>query len=105
MVNDLPYEDIVNDAISGKQVVVVFCDRYEDAERHKKAIAATARRMNARCVVAPRRDRRVDIDNSVVRLVITNGTDGRGVIADVAYLSEKARMQRALATLMGAEIK
>lgn len=104
MTCDMPYDEIAKDAISGKQVVV-FCASQRDADEHKKAIAAAARRLGARHVVSPRRDRRVDVDNSVVRLVLTNGLDGRGMQADVAYLSVGARMQHELATLMQAEVK
>lgn len=104
MTSEMPYEEITNDAMAGKQVVV-FCESSRQADEHKKAIAATARRLGARNVVSPRRDRRVDIDNSTVRLVLTNGLDGRGIAADVAYLSVSARMQHEQAAYMGAEVK
>lgn len=104
MPEKMPYEEIVKDAIAGKRVVV-FCARPGQTDEHKKAIAATARRLGARHVVAKRHGRRVVIDNSVVRLVLTNGLDGRGITADVAYLSVGARMQHELAACMGAEIK
>lgn len=104
MTSEMPYEEIAEDAIAGRQVVV-FCASPRQADEHKRAIAATARRLGARHVVSPSRDRRVDIDNSVVRLVLTNGLDGRGIDADVAYLSVGTRMQHELAACMGAEIK
>lgn len=104
MTYDTPYEDIVKDAIADKQIVV-FCDSQRSADDHKKAIAATARRLGAKHVVAPRRDRRVDIDNSVVRLILANGIDGRGIIADVVYLSRSARMQHEYVALMQATVK
>ena len=102
--DEMPYEDIAKDAIAGKQVVV-FCDSQRSADDHKKAIAATARRLGANHVVAPRCDRRVDIDNSVVRLILANGVDGRGIVADVAYLSLSARIQHEHAGLMQATVK
>lgn len=104
MVYDMSYEDIAKDAIAGKQVAV-FCESKTQVNRHKKAIAAAARRLGARHVVVPRRDGRVDIDNSVVRLVLGNGIDGRGYRVDAVYLSESARMQHEFAALMGGEVK
>lgn len=100
----MPYDEIVKDAIAGKQVVV-FCMSGSQAERYKTAIAATARKLDARRVVAPRRDRRVYINNSSVQFVLVNGLDGRGMMADVAYLSPSARMEHELAALMQAEVK
>lgn len=104
MTCDMPYDEIAADAISGRRVVV-FCESWRQADAHKRAIAATARRLGARHVVAPRRDWRVDIDNAVVRLVLVDGLDGRGAQADVAYLGSAARMQHELAALMGAQVK
>ena len=101
---EMPYEDIAKDAIAGKQVVV-FCDSKRSVEYHKKAIAATARRLEAKHVVTPSRYRRVDIDNGVVRLILANGVDGRGIVADVAYLSTSARIQHEHAGLMQATVK
>ena len=103
MPSEMPYEEIARDAIAGKQVV--FCASLRQADEHKKAIAAAARRLGARHVVAPRRDWRVDVGNAVVRLVLTNGLDGRGAQADVAYLGSATRMQHELAALMGAQVK
>jgi len=102
--DEMPYEDIAKDAIAGKQVVV-FCDSQRSADNIKKAIAGEARRLGASHVVAPYRDRRVDIDNSVVRLILANGVDGRGIVADVAYLSHSARLQHEYAGLMQATVK
>lgn len=104
--DEMPYEEIVKDAmdVNGK-TIVVFCDSQRSADDYKKAIAATARRLGAKHVLAPRRDRRVDIDNSLVRLILTNGVDGRGIVADVAYLSTSARIQHEHAALMQATVK
>lgn len=104
MPSEMPYEEIAEDAIGGRRVVV-FCESNVQAERHKAPIAAAARRLGARNVVSPRRDRRVDIGGTSVRLVLTNGLDGRGLSADVVYLSTCARMQREMAACMGAEVK
>lgn len=104
MTCDMPYDEIAKDAIAGRQVVV-FCTSERQVDEHRRAIAAAARRLDARRVVVPRKGMQVDIDNSAVRLVRTNGLDGRGMRADVAYLSAGARMQHELAWLMQAEVK
>lgn len=92
MTYDHPYEDIAKDAIDGKQVAV-FCENSEQVKLCKNGIAAAAKRLGARRVVYPLRDRRITIDGNPVRLLLANGFDGCGMSADVVYLSESARYQ------------
>ncbi len=104
MTYDHPYEDIARDAMAGRRVAV-FCDTQMRVKLCKNGIAAAAKRLGASKVVYPLRDRRLVIDGNVVRLLLTNGLDGRGLKADVVYLSESARMQHEFAGLMGGEVR
>jgi len=56
-------------------------------------------------VVYPLRDKRLSIDGNAVRFCIPNGLDGRGLRADVVYLSESARCQFEYAKVVSASIK
>ena len=92
MTYDHPYEDIARDAMAGKRVAV-FCESDADVKLCKNGITAAAKRLGARRVVHPLRDRRITIDGNHVRLLLANGYDGRGWKADVVYLSDAARYQ------------
>lgn len=104
MAYDIPYDSIAKDAMDGRRVAV-FCDTQTQVKLCKNGIAAAAKRLGASKVTYPLRDRRLVIDGNAVRLLLTNGLDGRGLKADVVYLSESARMQREFAGLMGGEAK
>lgn len=104
MTYDMPYEAIARDAMDGKHVAV-FCDSQNQLKTHKNGVAAAAKRLGAEKVMHPMRDRRVDVDGNSVRFLLTNGIDGRGLTADIVYLSELARMQMEFAHLMGATTK
>ena len=104
MMYDTPYEDIARDAMDGRRVAV-FCTRDVQAKLCKNGIAAAAKRLGAKRVVYPLRDRRVTIDGNPVRLFLTNGFDGRGTNADVVYLSESARYEIEFARTVGAVVK
>lgn len=101
---DTPYEDVAKDAMDGKRVAV-FCDTDTDIKLCKNGIAAAAKRLGARKVVYPLRDKRLSIDGNTVRFCIPNGLDGRGMSADVVYLSESARYQFEYAKVVSASIK
>lgn len=104
MLIDVPYEAIARDAMDGKRVAV-FCDGQNQLKMHKRGVAAAAKRMGTTKVTHPMHDRRVDVDGNSVRFLIANGIDGRGLTADIVYLSESARMQVEFAHLMGATIR
>lgn len=99
-----PYDEVAQSALDGK-AVVVFCGSMAQLKGAKQAVAAHARRLGARKVVCPHRDGRVDVDGNSVRFLLANGIDGRGMTAEVAYLSESARLQIEFAHLMGAEVR
>ena len=104
MTYDHPYEDIAKDAMAGRQVAV-FCENSEQVKPCKNGIAAAAKRLGARQVVFPLRDRRITIDGNPVRLLLANGFDGRGMSFDVVYLSESARYQFEFARTAGAVVQ
>lgn len=101
---DMPYDEVAADAMAGRKVVV-FCDTDAQARRCKDRIAAAAHRAGARSVVRPMRDRRVEIDGNVVTLLLVGGYDGRGLAADVVYLSERAKLQHEYAAVTQAQVK
>ena len=104
MAYDTPYEDIAKDAMAGRRVAV-FCDSQTQMKLCKNGIAAAAKRLGARKVVYPLRDKRITVDGNPVRLFLTNGLDGRSTTSDVVYLSETARMQFDHARTVGAIVK
>lgn len=101
---DTPYEDVAKDAMDGRRTVV-FCDTDTDIKLCKNGIAAAAKRLGARRVVYPLRDKRLSIDGNAVRFCIPNGLDVRGLRADAVYLSESARCQFEFARTAGAVVQ
>lgn len=98
------YEDMARDAIDKKRVAV-FCDDQTDLKLCKNGIAAAAKRLGARKVVYPLRDRRITVDGNPVRLFMADAITHRGTSADVVYLSESARRQFDFASAAGAIVK
>lgn len=97
------YEEIARDAMDGKHVAV-FCDSSTGIKLCKNGVAAAAKRLGARRVVYPLRDRRITVDGNPVRLFVTGGFSHRGYKPDSVYLSESARAQLDFATKVGATV-
>jgi hypothetical protein len=102
MTYEMPYADIVADAMDGK-VVVVFCDTMTQMNGCMAKVAELARR-KAENVKCGRRNQLVTIDGNPVKFAI--GVNSvRGLRADSVYMSVKARTQHDVAALMGATVK
>ena len=101
-----PYHLIARDAIEGRRVAV-FCDNVRQVERAKDGVYAALLDLGADRseVRRSRREPKVRVRGRAVDFLLTNGIHGRGMAADVVYLSESARMQGELARLMGGEVR
>jgi len=106
MTCDFPYHLIAKDVIEGRKVAV-FCDHMTQMEDARKRLVTALLDMGAARheVKLPRDRHRMSVRGREVRFLLANGVDGRGMAADVVYLSGSARMQKEFARLMGGEIR
>ncbi|MDO4807581.1 MAG: hypothetical protein Q4A07_10065 [Coriobacteriales bacterium] len=95
-----PYHLIAQDALDGRKVAV-FCDNQSQVDRTKNLVydALLDLGANKTDVSQSKSAPRVTVRGNAVEFLLTNGVDGRGMSADVVYLSESARMQNEFALL------
>ena len=103
---DFPYHLIARDVIEGRKVAV-FCDHMTQMDQARRELLGALLDMGIERneIKVPRDKHYILARGRKVDFLLTNGVDGRGMAADVVYLSRSARMQGEFALLMGGEAR
>jgi len=101
-----PYHLIAQDALDGRKVAV-FCDSEGQVKRarHGTVAALLDLGVDLSDVTCPRNEYKVRVRDRTIDYLLADGIHGRGMAADVVYLSESARMQGEFARLMGGDVR
>ena len=100
----IPFDEIAHDAMDGKRVTV-FCDNATQAKWVQDDVLRSMKQMDVHKVVANSRNRSIRVGDGVVHFLLLSGYDGRGLDADVVYLSVSARKQYEYASIVQAEVR